>query len=275
MADIENSIIPRATDESSEHDLQLRREILGHEAVIHATIREVAPGATIVPTSFSDDEEDVVRHARETGADIVVMAFGDGTAPAGASMIYDRLPLRLHDGHQGLIAASVAVDKDERWIEFLLREEARFHDGAPITAQDVIWTVETLMASGPRRLVAYVFEDVVRAVETGPHTVRFIFEGGRLASPIVVPRIGWMPVLPKHFRKGREDVRTPIMVPPLGSGRYRIAAVEPGGRSVTCELVEDCWARNLEIRGDHPSAERITYRYLSPNAERAEGSREN
>ena len=171
-------------------------------------------------------------------------------------MIYDRLMYGTFDDYQGLIAESVVVNEEEGWVEFVLREEARFHDGAPITTQDVVWTVKTLMASGTSHLLG----GVERAVETGPRTVRFILGSVRPSGPIAVSRIGWMPVLPKHFWEGR-DFRAPIMEPPLGSGQYRITAVEPG-RSVTYQPVEDYWGRHLEFDPVRLSTEAVTYRYL-------------
>lgn len=190
-------------------------------------------------------------------------AFGDGLAAEGVLTIYDRLALTTFDKFRGLIAESVTVDDEEGWVEFVLREEARWHDGAPITADDVVWTAETLTANGPHWLVDHLFEGVERVVERGPRTVRFIYGTVRPDGLIAVPRLGWMPILPKHFWRGR-DFRSPIMEPPLGSGRYHIAAVDPDGRWITYEPVEeeDYWARNLEVHGDRPSAEPITYRYV-------------
>ena len=238
--------------------------------------RLVTPTLEPPPSLFGDENRflpDGSIAVEGTGFD-TLNPFGDGHAAVGALMIYDKLIFGAYGDYKGLIAESVAVDEEEAWIDFVIREEARFHDGAPITTQDVIWTAETLMASGPRWLVEHLFEDIKRVVETGPRTVRFIFESGRPNGPIAVSRLGWLPILPRHFWEGR-DFRERTMIPPLGSGQYRIAAVEPG-RSVTYEPVEeDYWARDLEFHKDRPSARRITYRYLSPGAERAEDNHEN
>ena len=109
VADVENSIIHTATDESWEPDRRLRNNILGHEAAILAVIREVAPGATIVPTSFLDGEADVVRHARETGADFVVMAFGE---PARVEPKKEEEP-PPDDGRLAWLDRDISIDRSE------------------------------------------------------------------------------------------------------------------------------------------------------------------
>ena len=106
IADIENSIIHSA-DENSERGRQLRRSILSHEAIVHATILETAPSATIVPTSFLDGEEDIVRHARETEADIVVMAFGE--------------PARMEEKEEEEAAPDASGDPRLAWPAFDIR----------------------------------------------------------------------------------------------------------------------------------------------------------
>ena len=199
--------------------------------------------------------------------------FGEGRVAAGALLIYDKLLFSSYDGYRGLIAKSVEVDEEENWVEFVLRGDARFHDGASITAQDVIWTTETLMASGPEWLVNYLFEDVERAEERGPRAVRFILKSVRPSGMSAVSRIGWMPILPQRFWDGR-DFRARIMEPPLGSGRYRIAAIDPEGRSVTYEPVEDYWGRDLKLDGVRPSTERITYRYFPEGVPHDDGNYE-
>ena len=224
--------------------------------------RLVTPTLEPPPSPFRDERQflpDGAIAIKGEGFD-TLNPFGDGHAAVGALMIYDRLMYGTLDGYQGLIAESVVVNEEEAWIEFVLRKEARFHDGAPITTQDVIWTVKTLMASGTSRPVDHLFEGVDRAVEKGPRTVRFILGSVRPSGPIVVSRIGGMPVLPKHFWEGR-DFRARIMEPPLGSGQYRITAVEPG-RSVTYQPVEDYWGRDLEFDPVRLSTEGVTYRYL-------------
>lgn len=224
--------------------------------------RLVTPTLTPPPPPFRDERQylpDGSIAIEGEGFD-TLNPYGDGHAAVGAQMIYDRLMYGTFDDYQGLIAESVAVNEEEGWIEFVLREEAHWHDGMPITTQDVIWTAETLMAKGSRWFVNYVFEDVERVVETGPRTVRFIFARFRPTGPIAVSRIGLMPVLPKHFWEGR-DFRAPIMEPPLGSGQYRVTAVEPG-RSVTYEPVENYWARDIEFNPVLLSTEAVTYRYL-------------
>lgn len=121
------------------------------------------------------------------------------------------------------------------------------------------------MSTGPRWLTDYLFEGVVQVVETGPRSVRFIFESAQPIGRPEVARVGWIPVLPRHFWRGR-DFRAPIMEPPLVSGRYRVAAVDPAGRSIIYEQVDDYGAREIGGDGTQAGTERITYRYVTEGA---------
>lgn len=187
--------------------------------------------------------------------------YGEGRPAAGAGMIYDQLVRVSHDGRQGMIAETMTVDEDNRWIEFVIREEARWHDGAPITPEDVIWTAQALMRSGRRELAEFLFRGVDRVKKTGPRSVRFVFERARYKGALSASFVGWMHVLPRHFWKDR-DFGRPILEPPLGSGPYRIADVEPG-RSVTYEAVPDYWARHLDDLPDPGAKGTIRYTYLA------------
>ena len=191
--------------------------------------------------------------------------YAGGIRAKDAHIIYDTLTYSSYDGgrgleERGLIAESFTVDERKRSIDFLLREEARWHDGAPIAADDVVWTAETLMARGRPAFAEYFFDGVVRVEKTGPRSVRFVFRRLPYPAPLTVSRVGAMPVLPKHFWEGR-DFGEPLTDMPLGSGPYRFSAVALG-KSVVYEPVPDYWARDFE--GRRPAAERrmLKYRYV-------------
>ena len=173
-----------------------------------------------------------------------------GTSPAGIGMLFDTLTVQSQDepfSEYGLIAESIQVPEDHSWVAFTLREQARFHDGSPITAQDVIFTLQTLQTQGHPFYRAY-YASVISAEQTGPRQVRFSFGGAvNRELPLI---IGQMPVLSKAYWEGRDFDRTTLDVP-LGNGPYRIARVDPG-RSITYQRVENYWAADLPVnRGRH------------------------
>lgn len=143
----------------------------------------------------------------------------------------------------GLIAKSAEVATDFSWVEFTLRPEAHWHDGSPITVEDVLFTFDTLRNEGDP--IFKVLLGQFGAVEqTGPHKVRVHFTVKNFRQlPLIAAQI---PILPKKVYTG-EDARTfdqSTLKPALASGPYRISEVNQG-RSITYERVEDYWAQDL------------------------------
>ncbi len=147
-------------------------------------------------------------------------------------LVYDTLTKRSLDEpftEYGLLAERIEKAADNRWVRFRLRPEARFHDGAPVTAADVVFSFDTLMKDGAPQYKAY-YADVEKAVAEDHHSVRFDFrQAGNRELPLIV---GQLPVLPQHAWEGREFARTSLE-PPLGSGPYRVAEVQAGRASAT------------------------------------------
>jgi microcin C transport system substrate-binding protein len=142
----------------------------------------------------------------------------------------------------GLIAESVEYPPDRSWMIFTLRPEARFNDGSRITPEDVVWTYETLVAKGhPSYRV--ILADVAKAETLDDRRVKFTFKS--TTDRELPMTVASLPVLPKKWWEGR-DFSQPILEPPLGSGPYRMAKVDPG-RSITWERVKDWWAKDLSI----------------------------
>jgi microcin C transport system substrate-binding protein len=145
---------------------------------------------------------------------------------------------------------------------FSLRPNARFHDGSPITPEDVIFSLSALKAAHPRYALQY--KNVVKAEKTGPHEVTFVFDrGGNRELPQTV---GGLPVLPRHFwqAKGADgeprDVSRSTMEVPLGSGPYRVKKVD-AGRSIVYERVKDWWAKDLPVTRGQWNFGEIQYIY--------------
>jgi len=142
----------------------------------------------------------------------------------------------------GLLAKTVETDDARSYVTFHLDPRARFSDGQPVLAEDVLFSWALLRDKGRPNHRQY-YSKVVKAEAPNPHTVRFDLEG---ANDRELPLIlGLMPVLPKHA----VDVATfeeTSMSPPVGSGPYRVSAVKPGA-SVTLTRNPDYWARDLPV----------------------------
>ena len=182
-----------------------------------------------------------------------------GVAAAGLGGLYETLLTSSDDEaftEYGQLAESIEMPEDRSWVAFTLRKEARWHDGKPVTPEDVIFSLEILKAKG-RPFFRYYFANVKKAEKTGPRTVKFTFSGGENRElPLIV---GQLPVLPKHFWEGRQFDKT-ILEPPLGNGPYRIKSFEPG-RSITYERVKDYWAADLPVNKGRHNVDIIRYDY--------------
>ena len=125
----------------------------------------------------------------------------------------------------GLIAESVETSADRTWVAFTLRPEAKWHDGKPITVEDVIWTFNTLVEKG-RPFYRFYYGSVGKVEKTGERTVKFTFkEGENRELPLI---LGQLVVLPKHYW-----VRTRFRVHHLGATArqrrlsHRVIRAEP------------------------------------------------
>jgi microcin C transport system substrate-binding protein len=198
---------------------------------------------------------DYVNPDAPKGGDVKLWSFGGfdslnpftlkGTAAAGIGQIYDTLLASSADeafSEYGRLAELVKMPEDRSWVAFKIRNEARWHDGEPVTAEDVVWTFETLTTVGHPYFAAY-YANVVSATDEGDGWVRFDFDApGNRELPLIM---GQMQILPKHWYADKDFAETTLEIP-LGSGPYRIVNVDPG-RSVTYERVEDYWGEDLPV----------------------------
>lgn len=165
--------------------------------------------------------------------------------PAGVG--YETLLTRSADEaftEYGLIAESLEWPLDRSWVIFHLRPEARWHDGTPITPEDVVFSVETIKTKGAPQY-RYYFQSVERAEKIGPRSVKVYFkEAGNRELPLIVG--GDLPIIPKHYWEERDFAAT-TLEPPLTSGPYRVGAFEPG-RYYVQERVADYWGKDLPVR---------------------------
>lgn len=185
-----------------------------------------------------------------------------GVAATGINTyVYDTLMASSDDepfSAYGLIAESIETPEDRSYVVFNLREEARFQDGEPITAEDVKFSFDTLTTKGHPFYRNY-YADVSKVTVEDKRTIRFDFgETENRELPLI---LGQLPILPSHYWKDREFGGKGLN-PPVGSGPYRIGDFD-AGRSITYERVDDYWAEDIGVRKGRFNFDKIRYDYYS------------
>lgn len=186
-----------------------------------------------------------------------------GVAADDIGLIYDTLTTNSLDepfSVYGLLAEKIEKGPNNSWVRFHLRPEARFHDGKPVTAQDVVFTFETLMSQGAPHYRGY-YADVAKVTAESTRRVRFDFKhAGNRELPMI---LGQLPVLPKHWWDGR-DFTSGSLEPPLGSGPYRVEEVQ-AGRMIRYARVEDYWGKDLPVNRGFYNFDRLVFDYYRDN----------
>ncbi|MBO6783151.1 MAG: ABC transporter substrate-binding protein [Alphaproteobacteria bacterium] len=179
----------------------------------------------------------------------------------GSGMYFETLAARARDEPftlYGLLAETIETPADRTWVEFTLRPEARFSDGSPVTVDDVIFSWETLKEKS-RPNARATWSRVAGVRQTGPRSVRFDFANtDDRELPLLIA--GFMPVLSKAWWSGREFDAT-TLEPPLASGAYVIAEVDPG-RSITFRRNPDYWGNGLPVNAGRHNFDEIRYDYF-------------
>ena len=161
--------------------------------------------------------------------------------------------------YYGKLAESIEVADDYSSVAYTLREDAYWHDGEPVTVDDVLWTFKMLKteAGASWRMRYEPFESVER---TGPRSFRFRFSDSAEKNPQLVILSAAFTPLPEHYWENREFSAT-TLEPPLGNGPYRISEVDPGHKLVF-ERVEDYWGRDLNVNVGQHNFDRIAVHYF-------------
>ncbi len=162
-----------------------------------------------------------------------------GTSAAGIGGLYESLTKGSSDEaftEYGLIAEIIEWPDDRSWVAFVIREEAEWHDGKKITADDVVWTFNTLMEKG-HPFYKYYYGDVSEVLKENEKKVRFNFKTNTNKELALI--VGQLPVLPKHYWENRNFEETSLDIP-IGSGPYKIKSFD-SGRSITYELNKEYW----------------------------------
>jgi microcin C transport system substrate-binding protein len=209
---------------------------------------------TVVAGSFDSFNPYIVQGAPAAGFG----AFGGG-------LLYDTLMEQSVDEpstSHPLLAEAYSHPPDFSSATYRLNPAARWHDGKPVTAEDVVWTFDKLKELSPNYNKYYA--NVTEAVAMGEREVEFRFDqkGNRELPQI----LGDMPVLPRHWWEGtdaqgnKRDISRPTLEPPLGSAAYRIASFRPGAE-IVWERVPDYWGADLPVKVGRENFDRrrITY----------------
>jgi microcin C transport system substrate-binding protein len=199
---------------------------------------------------------------------IAVGGVKGSIAPA-AALIYETLMTRSQDEvvtEYGLLAEAASHPDDFAWVTYRLRKEARWHDGKPVTPEDVMFSIDVLKKHSP--MYASYYRHVAKTEKTGERDIKFTFDApGNRELPTIV---GELPVLPKHYWEGSDsqghqrDISATTLEPPLGSGPYRIKEFV-AGRSVRLERVKDYWGISLPVRIGENNFDEMRFEFFRDN----------
>ncbi|MEP2828880.1 extracellular solute-binding protein [Parvibaculum sp.] len=169
-----------------------------------------------------------------------------GNAAQGLELLFDTLMVRAYDEPDavyGLLAESVEVSQDGNRLTFRLREDARFHDGTSLTAEDAAFSFMLLKEKG-HPLIAQNVKEMASAEAADRHTLTITLTGEQTRDlPLFIA--GTLPVFSRAFYTAH-DFADASLTPPLGSGPYRVGKIR-AGRAITYERVEDYWGQNLPV----------------------------
>lgn len=191
-----------------------------------------------------------------------------GTPAAGLQSLYDgplyvSLTKKSSDepfSEYGYLAESIVLAPDRRSITYTLREGATFHDGSPITPEDVIFSFQTAKKHG-NPLYAGYYGDIQKIEKSAPGKVKFTFRhGDNRELPLI---IGQMPIFSEHFYKGK-NFESPSLEIPLGNGPYKISEVK-AGHAITYERVRPWWGDTLPINVGRYNFDRLRFIYYRDN----------
>jgi microcin C transport system substrate-binding protein len=207
----------------------------------------------------------VVRMADIGSFDSLNPVLYKGEAAGGLALVFESLMADSLDEPStsyGLIAEWASYPPDYSSVTFHLRKEARWHDGTPITVDDVIYSLDVNKSANPR--MGLYYKNVSRAEATGDNEVTFYFDvKNNRELPMIM---GQLTILPKHYWTGKDasgNARDPMkttLEPPLGSGPYRIKQVTPG-RSISYERVADYWGKDLPVNRGQWNYDEIRFDY--------------
>jgi microcin C transport system substrate-binding protein len=195
-----------------------------------------------------------------------VIAGVKGNIAAGSELALETLMTPSLDEvstEYGLLAEAVSFPGDYSAVTYRLRANARWHDGKPVTPDDVLYSFDVLKKNSP--FYGAYYRHVMKVEKTGEREITFTFDGpGNRELPQIV---GQLQVLPRHWWEGRDksgqrrDVTQTTLEPLLGSGPYRLKEFSPG-RTLVYEKVDDYWGKVLNVIIGTRNFQTIRYEYF-------------
>ena len=195
-----------------------------------------------------------------------VVAGVKGSIAMGTELFTETLTTAALDEvstEYGLLAEAVSYPDDYSSVTYRLRGNARWHDGKPVTPDDVIFSFDAFKTNSP--YYGAYYRHVAKVEKTGAREITFTFDGpGNRELPQIV---GQLPVLPKHWWEGadksgkKRDVTATTLEPPLGSGPYRLKEFVPG-HTIVYEKVEDYWGKDLNVIIGTRNFQQIRFEYF-------------
>lgn len=196
----------------------------------------------------------------------IVVSGVKGQVAGAVAFIYETLLTPALDEvstEYGALAEAVSHPDDFSSVSYRLRPQAKWHDGKPVTADDVIFSLDSFKKHHP--MYSAYYSHVVKAEKVGEREVKFVFDApGNRELPQIV---GQLTVLPKHWWEGtdaqgrKRDVSATTLEVPLGSGPYKVKEFV-AGRSMTLERVRDYWGRDLAANVGRNNFDEMRYEYF-------------
>jgi microcin C transport system substrate-binding protein len=177
-------------------------------------------------------------------------------------LVYDRLLEPAIDEpvtHYGRLAEGVVVGPNIEWVAFKLRANATWHDGKPITVDDVIYTYETFLEDGSVAIKTSL-ADIAEVFAFGEQEICFVRKKNIEVNPTLPFTIGSFSIMPKHYWQLHDISKTTIEAP-LGSGPYRLKQAEIG-RNLIYERVDDYWGRDIPVNKGRYNFDRVKFDYF-------------
>jgi len=163
----------------------------------------------------------------------------------------------------GLLAEAMSYPADYSSVTYRLRKEAKWHDGKPVTPDDVIFSLEAFKKYHP--FYSAYYRHVTKAEKAGPRDIKFTFDApGNRELPQI---LGQLTVLPKHYWQGKDaaskprDISATTLEPPISSGPYKIKSFVPG-RTIVLERVKDYWGNGININVGRNNFDELRYEYF-------------
>jgi microcin C transport system substrate-binding protein len=207
----------------------------------------------------------LLRMSTEGSFDSLNIVPRRGLVAIGVTLIYDSLLTPSMDEistSYGLLAEAMRYPTDFSSVTFRLHSNARWHDGKPVTPEDVVWTFEMLKLHNPGQ--AFYYRHIVKVEKTGEREITFTADApGNRELPSIV---GQLNVLPKHWWTGTDangkprDITAATLETPLGNAAYRIKTVIPG-RTIAYERVPDYWGKDLPVNIGKDNFDEIRWEY--------------